>query len=803
MSPIRGLSRHPVSVLLAFLIVAAGLTAFVGRFEVNASADTLISEGNRLYIENRVVQQRFSPEEFMFVAYEPRQRSIFDPASLEDLRAMSSAIGKLDRVKSVRSLVNVPLIPADASIGLDSGFDPDDWTMESRHFSPQRLAQILSGHPIYEGLLVNRKQTATALQVLFKSNARLDELNRQITQIQAKRLDGKLGEDDEAALEDLKQQAAPIEKELRLQRADEVDAIRGIVAGYEDDANIYLGGVQVLGVDLIRMVRKDLKVFGIAVSVMIGIVLLLIFRRVLWVVLPLACCAVSVLMTVGLFGLLGLKATVISANFMALQLVLTLAIVVHLIVQYREEQAKDEAADVRSLVERTLREKIGPCLYAGLTTSVGFASLILCDIAPVCAFGLMMIVAMGVSILTSLILFPTAMLLLGRRDRAQSDRWTQRVTGALSGLALRRSGLTIFAGLALLGASIAGALLLDVENSFINYFKDSTRIHKELAFVDREMGGSTPLDVIYHLPDGGPKSGNLVLRAESVQMAQRIQAVLEQQPAMGTVLSIVNFTELARGLNGNRPLTETELTAVYWTLDDSLRKDLVGSYFSEDSGELRLSARIQDTTEGLDRGELLDTLHRQIEALGLDRDDYQLTSLLVLYEDLLERLFTSQELTLGVVFVVLGLAFWVIFGSLRVALIALVPNILSSLVVLGIMGWLRIPLDFMTITIASVAMGIAVDDTIHYVHRVRQEQKGGADMAEAIRRSHRSVGAALIYTTLILVLGFALLAFSDFVPTILFGLLSGTAMLVALIADLLLLPALLLRFGGKQPATST
>lgn len=782
-------------ILAAFVLLAVTLLLFAPRFEINASAETLLSEGNRDYLQARQVQQRFPSEAFVLVAYAPKGRGLFSDQSIADIRELTHRLADLPSVASVRSLVNVPLIPADASAGLRDDFDPDAWLLDRRDNSPEALRQTLEGHPIYQGLLVNKDLSATALQVLFRSEPALDRLHAEMLDIELLRLKGELSDAQQRELALLRARARPLEHAQRRQRVEDIAAMRALADPYRERADVYLGGAEVLGVDLITMVRSDLQLFGAAVLGMISLVLLGVFRRLRWVFLPLLCCAVSVGMTVGLFGLIGLKATVISANFIALQLVLTLAVVVHLIVQYREEAQADPGADQPALVTRTLRRKLGPCLYAGLTTSVGFASLTLTDIEPVRAFGWMMILAMTLSILSSLVLFPVV-LLMTQRAPAQDDwPWVRALVDAMGDLATERRGLVLLAGGLLMIAAVIGTLRLDVENSFIDYFADDTRIHQELRFIDRQFGGSTPLDVVYRMPGGGPSSGNRVIRAETVQQLQRMQAVMEDQPAMGTVLSLVNFTELARALNNNRPLTETELTAVYWLLDESLRKNLVRSYFSESAGELRLSARIVDTTPGLDRADLLAALRAGFADQGLAADDYQLTGLFVLYQDLLDRLVGSQALTLGVVFVALGLAFALIFRSLRVALIALVPNLLSAFAVLGLMGWLGISLDFMTITIASVAMGIAVDDTIHYVHRFREQQQGGGDVDRAIRQSHRTVGTALVYTTLIIVCGFSLLAFSDFVPSVLFGLLSALAMLVALVTDLTLLPAMLRRWA--------
>jgi hypothetical protein len=384
------------------------------------------------------------------------------------------------------------------------------------------------------------------------------------------------------------------------------------------------------------------------------------------------------------------------------------------------------------------------------------------------------------------------MALFDREQIAERHRITRSVLDFFARVALRRGALVVLLGIGLAAGSVAGALRLDVENSFIDYFKDSTRVHRELTFIDRHLGGSTPLDVIYTIPDSEKKQ-DLVLTAATVQQMQRVQKLFGQHEGVGKILSVVNFTELAKNLNAGKPLTEYELTAVYWTLDKAVRERLVGAYFRPETSQLRFNLRIMDSTPDLRRGELLEALRADLARLEIAESDYKMTNLFVLYEDLLRQLFRSQILTLGLVFAMLGLTFLLIFRSVSIAFIALAPNVLSTGIVLGFMGWAGIPLDFMTVTIAAIAMGIAVDDTIHYIDRYREELPGGSP-DEAVQRTHGSVGYAILYTTLIVTLGFSLLAFSDFVPSILFGLLTSLAMVIALVSNVALVPVLLRRF---------
>jgi predicted RND superfamily exporter protein len=782
---------HPKIVLTIFLICTGVLGWQARHFQIDASADTLLMRDDPDYIRTEVVNRRFSPQEFLLVAYKPKNGPLLSGQTIKDISSLSEKLRRLPRVESVRSILDVPLFSL-VEGGLSSLKKPSDWTMEHRHYRTDQLKMAFRGHPLYEDLLVNKKQTATALQVLFKSDKELDRINSRILDLQQESLHHKLSRKESQELSRLKDQADPIQKRLNQTRRSEIRTIRRIIAGYEDHAEIYLGGLHVLAYQLIRIIKNDLIVFGGAIAAMICLILFLLFRKLRWVFIPILCCGCSVLSTMGLFGLLDLKTTVISSNFIALQLILTLAIVIHLIVQYREYCALHPNWEQAELVRKTLLRKAGPCFYAGLTTAVGFASLLFSNIEPVIAFGWMMNIAMFFSIVVSLTLFPAVMVLFGREKASKRGSIFRHILNFFSGLTLKHGGLIAVFSAAVLVASVSGLFRLNVENSFINYFRDRTRVHKELSFIDRQFGGSTPLDIVYTIP-GTERKKDLVMTADTVQTLQRIQYALKQHKAIGKILSVVNFTELAKKVNGGRPLTEYELTAIYWTMEDALRSELLGGFFSPKNHQVRFSIRIQDTTKGLNRAELLADIRSDMEKLGISKDRYILTNLFVLYQDILQRLFRSQILTMGLVYGVLTLTFLALFRSVRIALIGIAPNILSTLVILGVMGWAGIPLDLMTITIAAIAMGIAVDDTIHYIHRYLEELHD-APAEEAVGRSLSSVGYAMIYTSLVIILGFSLLAFSDFVPSILFGLLTSLAMAMALIFALSLLPALLRRF---------
>lgn len=781
----------PWAVLTICLLGTVALGWQARHFEIDASADTLLLRNNRNYIQTQVVTRRFSPQEFLLIAYKPRNRPLFSEQTFRDIRALSAEIRRFDRVESVRSILNVPLftrIQGDVSMLEDLSGS----TLESRKYSNSHLEKAFRWHPLYEDLLINREQTATALQVLFRSNGELDEIKARMIDLQSKSLHDSLSGSEALQLTELKRQAAPIEKRLDLIRTGEIEKLRQILNKYQGDADLYMGGEHDLVDQLIRIIRNDLIVFGGAIAVVISLVLFLLFRRMRWVVISVICCGCSTLATVGLFGMLGYKTTVISSNFIVLQLILTLAIVIHLIVQYREYAIAYPHWQQAQLVRETLYRKAGPCFYAGITTSVGFASLLFSNIQPVITFGWMMIMAMFFSLVFSLVLFPAIMVLFGREREVKSWAVIGRILSFFSNLTLKHPVLIMLAGGIMLAAGVGGMVRLDVENSFIDYFRERTRVHRELSFIDSQFGGSTPLDIVYTIPSTERKK-DMVLTADTVQQLQRIQNALQQHKAVGKIISVVNFTQLAKAMNNDKPLTEYELTAVYWSMDKALREQLLGSFFDPEHAQIRFGIRIKDSTKGLDRTELLKAIRYDMQKEGVPESGYTLSNFFILYQDMLQRLFRSQIMTLGIVYLVLTLTFVVIFRSVKVALIGIIPNVLTTLAVLGLMGWLKIPLDLMTITIASIAMGIAVDDSIHYIHRYLEELKDSTS-SQAIQRSHTSVGYAIVYTSLIITLGFSMLTFSDFLPSVLFGLLTCFAMIGALVFDLTLLPVMLNRF---------
>ena len=783
----KNLSFWPYLICVIFIFLISTLAWQAKYFEIDASADTLLVDNNKHYILSQLADQRYGSEEFILIAFKPNNAALFSASNLNTLVDIADKIEQLPRVKQVNSIANMPIFSAADNVSADVA----NLTWEKQKFDKQTLSLSLKKHPLYEGLLINQAQTALSLQVVFNSQADIEAVNNDIIAIKQHLLNRDLTKRELNSLAQLKKQQQNLNKQLEQTRINEIEKIRTILAPYKKVGSFYLGGNNLLSYELIQIIQSDLVLFGSLIFIVIIMLLWFLFRQLSWVLLPIVCCATSVVMTVGLLAALNFKVTVISANVFALQIILSLAMIIHLIVHYQELVLKHSHWSHQQLVLATIKEKIKPCFYAGLTTTIGFGSLIFSGVQPVISFGWMMVVAMLVSFIVSLVFFPALLLaIFNKQAFVKQHKKIENGMSATASFVKARPKSIIFTSLLLTLVGILGCFNLSAENSFLNYFSESTDVRKELSFIDQEFGGSTPFDLLLDIPDEQIKSG-LVISASTVQTITAIQNMLAKQQAIGAITSIADFTKIAQVVNA-KPLTEYELTALYKSLDTELQQALFGAYFSEKKQQIRISMRVQDSTQDLNRADLLAKIHQELANIGIPKQQYTLTGLFILYQDVLSRLVDSQVLTILIVYAAMAVTLMIIFSSIKVAWIALVPNIITTSVIMGILGIFAIPLDLMTITIAAVAMGISMDDTIHYIHRYLAELKREPNNAKAwVKRTNLSVGYALIYTTTVIVIGFGSLVFSNFVPSMLFGLLTSIAMVVALLTDITTLPVLL------------
>ncbi len=815
---------RPKSVIICLIVLVSLLGYAAKDFKLDASAETLMLENDKALQYSRLIDSRYGLQDYLVITYTPKG-DLFDDATLTKLSHLSDDLTKLKDVSKVFSILDAPLLESPPiPIKELTGNIP---TIESPKVD-KKLAKIeFKNSPLYRNLLVSPDLKTTALLIYFPIDKVYQDLLETRDDLRQKKAAGTLTPEEDLELKNVVEQFRSHREQMKKLRHQDIASIREIMVHYRDDADLFLGGVSMISDDLISFIKNDLEVFGLGVLFFLILTLGIIFRKLRWIFLPIICCAFSVVSMIGMLGLFDWEVTVISSNFISLQLIITMAITIHLIVRYRELCIKEPEASQRTLVLDTVSSMGKPCLYAALTTIAGFGSLLLCNILPVITFGWMMCAGIVVSLVMTFLLFPCILMLMSREIPPIGRKSHVSLAPFLAKFTEAHGRLILVISVVALILSTVGITRLTVENSFIDYFKHTTEIYQGMKTIDQSLGGTTPLDVIidFKTPkakeaipepkavknkvdefdtfnefDKEEKENKYWFTSEKMNLVMKVHDYLDHLPQTGKILSLGTLLKMTEKLNNNKPLDNFELALLYNELPERFKSMVLTPYVSVDHNEVRFSIRVRDSEKTLKRNQLLKEIHKDLVSnFGLNKNQVHLTGMLVLYNNMLQSLFKSQIQTLGVVILALMGMFLILFRSLKISLIAIFPNLLSIGVVLGVMGWLNIPLDMMTITIASISVGIAVDDTIHYIHRFRREIRFDQDYTKALHRCHGSIGHAMFYTSVTIIIGFSILVLSNFIPSIYFGLLTGLAMLIALIAALTLLPELLVVFKPFGP----
>ncbi len=824
--------ERPRLILLCLLVVIAFLGYKAKDFKLDASTETLILETDEDFIYSRIIKSRYGDLDYLLMIYTP-VNDLFSDEALAQLKRLRDDLRQLNGVSSVISILDVPLLKSTPEPAGEHKPAAGSQTLESPAVD-RRLAKIeFSKSPLYQNLLVSPDLKTTAMQIKLRTDERFQDMLTRRDLLRIKQADRPLTSAESAEFKEITAQLETLREKNKKTRHQDIAEIRAIMDNYRRDAELFLGGVSMIADDMISFIKSDLKVFGIGVLFFLVVTLSIIFRNFCWVVLPMLCCAFSAISMMGLLGMFGWQVTVISSNFISLQLIITMAITIHLIVRYRDLAFHDPGAEQRKLILDTVRLMVTPCLYAALTTIAGFGSLLLCDLLPVKTFGWMMIVGIMVSLGVTFLLFPAGLMLVPKqqpRTRRAIGRSRYSLTSFLAGFTGTHGRTILVASGIIFIISLLGISRLVVENSFIDYFKDTTEIYQGLKVIDQKLGGTSPLDVIIDVDEPEASSqvpapgidaksddefekfdefdesksaeddGRYWFTADKMARITKIHDYLDSLPETGKVVSLATMLKIAEDFNNGQPLDNFQLALLYGELPDTFKTMVLKPYVSVEHNQVRYAIRVRDSEKSLRRDELVKKIkYDLIHKLGLREDHVHLTGLLVLYNNMLQSLFKSQILTLGVVVIALMGMFLILFRSFKIAMIAITPNLLAIGAVLGVIGWLNIPLDMMTITIAAISMGIAVDNTIHYIYRFRQEFNLEHNYVKTVFNCHGSIGYAMYYTSVTIIIGFSILALSNFLPSIYFGLLTGLAMLVALIASLTLLPQLLIVFRPFGP----
>jgi len=798
-------------ITLFFLAILICFSLYQSKnFNLDASSDALLLEGDPDLKYLREVNQTYGTRDFLVLTYTPVS-SFIEKETILDLQLLKSKIEKLTWVDSVITVIDVPLLKS-TDEGLMERLK-NYKTLAYPEIDKKRGFDEIINSPIYKNYVISEDGKTSGIVVYLKKDERLSEYIKIKDKYFNQSIETGLTKKEKINYKKFIKEYEEYKNLYNIRNHQNIKEIRDIISRYGENAKIHLGGIPMIADDMMSYIKSDIVVFGIGVFIFIIFTLWLIFKNLKWVIMPLLGCSTSVIIMIGLLGLIGWKVTVISSNFIALMLILNMAMNIHVTVRFLQlkkefpQLTKDEA------VLEASKKMMLPILYTVLTTICAFLSLVFSGIKPIIDFGWMMTLGLIVSLLVTFLLLPS-LLNIFSSDNELNIKDTEKsfITSTLSSFTKKNEILIFGSTILIILFSIIGISKLEVENSFINYFDKETEIYKGMKKIDDDLGGTTPLNIILKFPtkqkeneddefseweeesESSEEKAKYWFTRDKMDKIIKVHDYLDSLPEIGKVLSFGSILRVAEDLN-NKELQSLEIAVLYSKIPKSLKKEIVIPYISVDKDEARISVRIKDSLENLRRNDLIKKINSELNTkLGFEKSEYKLTGVLILFNNLLQSLFKSQILTLGIVMLGIFLMFFILFRNIALSFIGVVPNFIAAFFILGIIGLLGIPLDMMTITIAAITIGIAVDNSIHYIYRFKEEFSKINNYDKTLDRCHSTVGIAILNTSITIVFGFSILVLSNFIPTIYFGVFTGIAMLLAMISVLTLLPKLILTF---------
>ena len=775
--------KNPKSIFILLIITLLSFGYHAKDFRLDASSETLLIDGDPDLAYLKEVSERYGSKDFLILTYTPNEGMVTD-VSINNLLSLKYKIQSLNWVHSVITLLDIPLLN-NSEAPLQERLE-NFKTLKDEDVDKDRGFEEILNSPVFRNFVISENGKTSGIIVNIKENSELNNIK-----------------------DKSKEEVEKYKDQIKKQNHQNILEIRQVIQGYGNVGKIYLGGIPMIADDMMTFIKSDIMVFGLGVLLFIIVTLWFVFRNIIWIIIPISSCLFSVIIMMGLLGMLGWKVTVISSNFIALMLILTMAMNIHMSTRFLQLKKDFPSKNNFEIISLTTTKMFWPILYTVLTTIFAFLSLIFSEIKPIIDFGWMMTFGLVTSFFITFTLLPTLLNFAPTNNIAIKKEQDSKITNFLSLVSLNNKK-TIFGITSLvIILSIFGISRLEVENSFINYFDKDTEIYKGMKLIDEELGGTTPLEIILKFPkkeissdddefeDWGDETDadndKYWFTKDKINKIKLVHDYLDGLPQVGKVLSFSSIIEVATQLNNNKPLGTLEMGVLYSKIPESIKTEIIDPYISIEDNEARISLRIIDSQENLRRNDLINKINFDLKnKLGFDENEFKLAGVLILFNNLLQSLFKSQILTLGLVVIGIFSMLMILFRNAKLSLIGVVPNFIAAFFILGIIGLMGIPLDMMTITIAAITIGIAVDNSIHYIYRFKEEFSKIKDYNKTLKICHSTVGVAILNTSITIVFGFSILILSKFIPTIYFGMFTGLAMLLAMISVLTLLPALIL-----------
>ncbi len=777
--------KNPKSIFVILLITFFSFGYFSKDFKLDASSETLLIEGDPDLKYLQELSKRYGSKEFLILTYTPDETMISN-TSINNLLSLKYKIQSLDWVHSVITLLDIPLLN-NSDIPLQERLQ-NFKTLKDEDIDRVRGFDEIISSPVFRNFVISEDGKTSGIIVNIKKSEELQNIKNKS-----------------------KNEIEIYKENIKKQNHQNILEIRDVIKSYENIGKIHLGGIPMIADDMMTFIKSDIIVFGLGVFLFIIATLWFVFRKIIWILVPISSCLFSVVIMMGILGLLGWKVTVISSNFIALMLILTMAMNIHMSTRFLQLKETHPNKNMSDLIILTTSKMFWPIFYTVLTTIIAFLSLIFSEIKPIIDFGWMMTLGLITSFIITFTLLPTLINFVPKENISLKKYEDSLITSYFAKLSQNNHKIIFTVTGLVIILSFIGISRLEVENSFINYFSKKTEIYKGMKLIDDKLGGTTPLEVILKFKkkeetkvgkeddfeDWGEEEeendDKYWFTKDKINKIAKVHNYLDSLPQVGKVLSFSSIIDVATLLNNNKPLGTLEMGVLYSKIPESIKTEIIDPYISIKDNEARINLRIIDSQENLRRNDLIKKINYDLKnKLDLKEDEFKLAGVLILFNNLLQSLFKSQILTLGLVMIGIFGMFLILFKNIKLSLIGVVPNFIAAFFILGIIGLLGIPLDMMTITIAAITIGIAVDNSIHYIYRFKEEFNNIGEYEKTLLLCHTTVGKAILNTSITIIFGFSILVLSKFIPTIYFGIFTGLAMLLAMILVLTLLPSLIL-----------
>ena len=446
----------------------------------------------------------------------------------------------------------------------------------------ERGFEEILNSPIYKDYVISKDGKTSGIVVYLKKDQRLAEYIKVKDKFYNQLISQGLTKDEKSNYKNFLKEYEDYKNLYNLRNHQNITEIRDVIKKYGESAKIHLGGIPMIADDMMSFIKSDIIVFGIGVFVFIVLTLWLIFRNIKWVLMPLLGCSTSVIIMIGLLGLIGWKVTVISSNFIALMLILNMAMNIHVTVRFLQLKKEFPQLSKENAVLEASKKMMLPILYTVLTTICAFLSLIFSDIKPIIDFGWMMTLGLTVSLIVTFILLPTLLNIFAAENEIKIKSTEKSfVTSILASIAKNNTKLILTITIFIILASIIGISKLQVENSFINYFDKKTEIYKGMKKIDEQLGGTTPLNIILKFPTKSKKIENddefsewdedienneekskYWFTRDKMDKILKVHDYLDSLPEVGKVLSFGSILRVAEDLN-NKELQSLEIAVLY------------------------------------------------------------------------------------------------------------------------------------------------------------------------------------------------------------------------------------------------